>query len=154
MIPWNSSFYKVATWCFPFLPSSKKHQSSLALPIQRTHKHSFSLTELTATLNLNSEIYKRRVCFNSCFYIETLELFLSRQLVLKASFHCPIFSMPSCQGTPIEVFQNKGTKQRRIRGWYLLHARAPYIGSPYMLMCGFSPQFIFINLLIYWPVEY
>ena len=82
VISWNSSSYKVATWCCPFLLSPKTHQSSLAPSTHRAHKHSFSLTELTATVNLNSEMHKRRVCFNSCLDTEALELLLSRQLVL------------------------------------------------------------------------
>lgn len=47
-----------------------------------TYKHFSPLTELTATMNLNSEMHKRSICFNSCFYIEVLEFLLSRQLPL------------------------------------------------------------------------
>lgn len=67
MISWNSSVYKVTTWGFPFLSSPKKHQSSLGLSAHWTHKHSFSLTELTATMNLNSKTHKRSVVLTAAF---------------------------------------------------------------------------------------
>lgn len=143
------SFYKVATRWFPFLPSPKKHQSSLALSAHWTHKHSFSLTELTATMNLNSEMHKRSICFNSCFYIAALELLLSRQLVLIASlFYCPVFFLkPSCQGTPTEVFQNKGITQKNGERMPLIAGKGILCRASYMLIQGFSSQLIFISLL-------
>lgn len=70
---WELGFHQVATQCFPFWPSPDEHQSSLTLPAHCTHKHSFSWTELTARMNLNSKLHKSSICFNSCFDIEASE---------------------------------------------------------------------------------
>lgn len=119
--------------------SPKNTNQTLPLT-HRTHKHSFSLTELTAIMNLNYEMHKRRVCFNSCFYMEALELLFWRRLILKASsFHCPIFSMLSCQGTTTEVFSTKGAKQKKDKRM-VLDAKTSYTGIHYMLTQGFSPN--------------
>lgn len=48
---------------------------------------SFSLRELVATMNLNAETQKRRVCFNSCFDSEKLELVLPGQLALSVCLY-------------------------------------------------------------------
>lgn len=85
---------------FSTLAFSCKARSSPALSTHWTRKHAFSLTELSATLNLNSEVHKRRVCFNSCFHNRALKSQLSRQLVLLASLFTVLFiPMPSCQAT-------------------------------------------------------
>lgn len=100
-----------------------------------THKHSFSLTELTAMMNLNSEMHKRRLCFNSCFYTAALELLLPRQLVLISLCFLisPVVSMPSCQGTPLKCSKTKAQKRNGAREWDLLDAKASYTGAPHVL---------------------
>lgn len=135
----EASFYKVATWCFLLWPSPKKHQSSLALSTHWTYKHAFSLTELTATMNLNSEMHKRRVCFNSCFYNESLGVTtLKTAGSYRLSFHCLLFFlMPSCQGTPTKVFQNKGTKHKKAKRILIIGCKGILHGDSLRADIGF-----------------
>lgn len=66
-------------------------------------------------MNLNSETQERRVCFNSCFYNEKLELAIPGQLVLIVRLYT-ILLFPDAQLWPTDVFAKQKHKPKEGQG--------------------------------------